>query len=100
MAVSPYRDWVALRTRTSPSTCQLEPSHCHMHPGMKPLFPTVNHAWDSSDRRIGILIPTGLRGISWDILHVQPVPALGSPTLTHLMRPKSEKKRYNLFISQ
>ena len=46
---------------------------------------------DSSDRRIGILIPTRLRGVSWDILHVKPVPAPGSPTLMHLMRPRNEK---------
>ena len=46
-------------------------------------------------RRTGGLVPltpTGLRGMSWDILHVEPVPASGIPTLAHLMRPRSEKK--------
>lgn len=51
-------------------------------------------------RRTGglvLLIPTRLRGVSWDILHVKPLPAFGSPTLTHPMRPRSEKKVQSVY---
>ena len=88
MTVFPSRDWVRSEDNNVTNNVPIR---------AKPL---TAPQYSKLSARMGIhrtgglvrLIPTRLRGMSWDILHVEPVPASCFPTLAHVMRPRSEKK--------